>query len=222
MPLVAGIVIVCVLFFGGMVWLLTSIPADPGRTTGGSETTAQFSDAASPSVGPTDTRVVVRVYGDYQCPACKIAEAGLKPTITVYKDRVRFVWKDFPLPNHRHARAAAVAARCAEQQGRFLEYHDRLYQEQQTWSALASSREVFDTYAKAVGIDLGRFQLCVDAPQGVMSLIDADVREGTRNGVQGTPTFYINQHRVSAMSPQEWAKQLDAALALRVAPISNP
>jgi protein-disulfide isomerase len=154
------------------------------------------------------------MYGDFQCPACRSAEPGVKYAIDTYRDRVRFVWKDFPLSQiHPNAELAANAARCAETQGKFWEYHDALYASQPEWADERDPSQKFAAYAKDVGLNTDAFSSCLSAREQ-KAKVGADVAEGFHNSVDATPTFFINNRRYFGMSPSEWATQLDQALGV--------
>ncbi len=207
--LLIGTVAVAVLIFGGLVWaLLSTSPSDVGPTDGN----VTFSDENDPSVGPADAKVVVRLFSDLQCPACRAAEAGATHAIEKFKDRVRFVWNDFPLLQiHPNARLAANAARCAEDQGKFWEYKDVLFREQDRWSKSGALIESFQAYAAQLGLKADDFNTCLDARTHDGKVM-ADVSEGQQNRVDRTPTVFINNTRHFGLSPEDWDRLLNAAL----------
>ncbi len=210
--LILGIVGVALVLFGGLVWLLVRTPADPSSRNVGQPEEVTFQDEHNPSLGPSDAKVVVHLYSDFQCPACKFAEPPVKATIDAYKDRVRFVWKDFPLEQiHANARTAAIAARCAADQGKFWEYHDEVYAKQSDWDKLADPRPGLTEEAHAIGLDRTAFVVCLQAKTHD-DWIAQDIAEGLRNKIDRTPTFFVNNRRYFAMSPDEWKKAIEGAL----------
>ena len=210
--LIAGIIAVAVLFFVGLVWLVMRIPADPSSRNAGQPEQVTFNDEGAPSIGPSDAKVVVRLFSDFQCPACKFAEPPVKATIEAYKDRVRFLWKDFPLEQmHPNSRAAAEAARCAVDQGKFWEYHDRLYSKQDDWAKLSNPNAKLAEEGEAIGLNAATLSSCLQA-RAHDNLVARDLAEGLSNSVDRTPTFFINNRRYFAMSEEEWKKAIDAAL----------
>ncbi len=211
--LIVGIVAIAVLFFAGLVWLVMRIPADPSSKNAGKPERVTFNDEGSPSVGPSDAKVVVHLYSDFQCPACKFAEPPIKATMEAYKDRVRFVWKDFPLEQiHTNARTAAEAARCAADQGKFWEYHDQLYEKQSEWDKLPDPKAKLAEEAQAIGLEASSFSSCLQSREH-KDHIARDMTEGLSNNVDRTPTFFISNRRFFAMSPEEWKSAIDAALS---------
>ncbi len=208
--IVVGIIAVTIALFAGLVFLLTRVPSDaPG--TGNENVT--FSDGADPAVGPADAAVTVHMYEDFECPACAASHPIMKQVMAAYKDRVRFVWKDFPLETiHPVARPSANAARCAQVQGKFWEYQDQLFQTR-GWVSASNKTEAFVNLAKNIaGLNQDQFKTCVEQ-KAQDGLVAANIREGFSNQVNATPTFFVNQRRQFAMAYPDWKTTLDAALA---------
>ncbi len=223
-PFVIGIVILGAVLLGGMIWAVVSAPAAPqGGLT--DEPNTSFNDANDPALGPEDAKVTLRIFGDFECPACRAAEAGITSIRQKYADTVRIVWNDFPLPPtiHPKAREAANAARCAEEQGKFWEMHDLLYETQTSWSASRNPTDDFVALATRAGLDVDAFRAC-HSERRHDDKVANDMSEGRSNAVDSTPTFFVNNSRVVGVrSPSEW----DAILAPLVAaasdaPVSTP
>lgn len=202
-----GSIILGVLIIGGLVWAVASSSPTPSTVVG-------FIDDNDPSFGPADAAVTVRVFGDFQCPACRAAEDGFGYAKQTYGDKVRFVWDDFPLQSvHPNALPAANAARCAEAQGKFWEYHDRLYQDQLTWSTLSQPRDQFLAYAQALDLKKDEFATCYDKKTYQNKIMD-DVAEGGRNRVDSTPTFFVNEERLVGVTTREsWDRVIQLELS---------
>ncbi len=211
--LIVGIVAVTILLFGGLTWLLVKAPSSPSANNVGQPEDVRFSDENNPFVGPADAKVVVRFFSDFQCPACRYAEPAIKAAMEQYKDRVKFIWKDFPLETiHPNARLAAEAGRCAAVEGKFWEYHDQVFNKQSEWEALPNAFNKFVEYGSQVGITGPSFSNCVQS-RAQTALVRRDINEGFANDVNRTPTVFINNRRYFAMTSAEWKKNLDAALA---------
>ena len=105
--------------------------------------------------------------------------------------RLRVVFRNFPLKMHEHALEAALAAEAAGLQGRFWEMHDVLYREQETWTKAPNVRELFESYAGTIGLDLDKFKKDMDGEQA-RARVDADRQRGESLGIQLTPTLFIN------------------------------
>ena len=138
------------------------------------------------------------MYSDFQCPFCARVGPTLKKVQETYGDRVRVVFRDFPLTSiHPRATAAAVAARCAYEQGRFWEYHDRLFAN----SARLEDRDL-GQYAADLGLDPTRFAACTQ-DNGAAALVADNVRSGETLGVSATPAFFVNGRFLPGAQPFE-------------------
>jgi protein-disulfide isomerase len=146
-------------------------------------------DIDQPFLGNSSSSVVVEEFSDFQCPACKSAEPGIKDLIIRYGDQIKFVYKDFPLSSlHPNAQRSAEAAQCAFDQGDefFWKYHDILFDNQDQLYA-ANLKE----YASRIGLNTTAFNNCFDS--GIMSgRVALDAEEGRNRGVSATPTFFVN------------------------------
>ncbi|MEO8256782.1 MAG: thioredoxin domain-containing protein [Acidobacteriota bacterium] len=164
----------------------------------------------SPAKGSASAPVEVIEFADFQCPFCLAAAPTVKKVMDTYGDRVRLVYRNYPLPNHPQAQPAAEAAQCANEQGQFWPYHDRLF---------AEAGKLSDADLKKAAADLGmnapRFNACVDERR-YKSVVDADQREGTEAGVNGTPAFFVNGRLLSGAQPFEAFKRIiDEELELK-------
>jgi protein-disulfide isomerase len=163
---------------------------------------------AAPVLGPARAPVTIVVFSDFECPFCKRSEATLHAIADQYGSRVRFAWKNQPLPMHPSARPAARAALAAGEQGKFWEYHDLLFTHQDALDPAS-----LDRYAKDLGLDLDRFHKTM-ADARTDAAIDADVAEATRLGVNGTPTFFVNGRRLIGAQPvTKFQSRVELALA---------
>src|SRR5690606_4673906 len=148
-------------------------------------------EAADHVRGNPDAPVTLTVYGDFQCPACKIGEDLIANSWRQIGDRVQLVFRHYPLGQHRHAFVAARYAEAAGRQGRFWEMHDQLYAQQTLWSTQSSVDAVFEGYARDLGLDMAQFATDLESSD-IRDKIVTDQRGGTRAGVRGTPSFFIN------------------------------
>ena len=151
-----------------------------------------------PSLGSSSAPVTIVEFSDFQCPFCRSVAPTLKQVREKYGDKVRVVWKDFPLTQiHPDAFKAAEAAHCAGDQGKFWEYHDRLFANQQ-----ALQPDSLKSYASALGLDTAAFNSCLDSSKHGPRVSEG-VAQGTRLGVNSTPTLYINGRMISGAQPLE-------------------
>jgi len=140
------------------------------------------------SLGRADAPVTLVEYGDFECPFCGMAYPDIKRIQSRLGDRLRFVYRHFPRPEHVHARHAAEAAECAGAQGEqyFWAMHDQLFEHQQ---ALDDAHLL--EYATRTGLDMDRFRADF-AQHSVRNRVQDDVNSAVRSDVHGTPTFFIN------------------------------
>lgn len=144
--------------------------------------------------GAADAPIVIVEFSDFQCPACKVAEAPMRDLLKLYGKDIRFIFKHYPLERpHPWARPAARASECAGRQGKFWELHDILYDKQEDWSN-DKAPELIAGYAKGLGLDMKAFDACL--PEAAMDqAIGQDMKEGEERWVGSTPTFFINGKR---------------------------
>jgi protein-disulfide isomerase len=158
--------------------------------------------------GGAKAPVTIVEFSDYQCPFCKRGEDSVQKVFDTYGDKVRIVFRNYPLPFHERARPAAEAANCANAQGKFWEYNKKLFANQ---GALADDN--LKAYAKDLGLDTAKFDECYAKKQFAAD-IDKDLADGVTAGVNGTPAFFINGRSLSGAQPFEKFKELiDAELA---------
>ncbi|MBI4888400.1 MAG: thioredoxin domain-containing protein [Acidobacteria bacterium] len=151
-----------------------------------------------PVLGAAAAPVTVIEFSDFQCPFCQRVMPTLKRVKETYGDRVRIVWKDFPLTSiHPQAFKAAEAGNCAREQGKFWEYHDRLFGNQQ-----ALQPEFLKKYAADAGLDAAAFNGCLDTAK-YAERVQAQMGVGTQLGVSSTPSLFINGRMVSGAQPYE-------------------
>ena len=155
----------------------------------------------TPVRGPADAKVVVVEYADYECPYCQQVQPALDKLEAEYKGTVEFAYKDVPLPMHPHAQKASEAARCAESQGKFWEYHDRLYATKQL-----DVPQLKET-ARALNLDMKAFDKCLDSGEKAGS-VKAHLAEAQGFQLQGTPGFFINGRFYSGGLPYEQFKAI--------------
>ena len=186
-----------------------AVAAQPSATPVPRQT---VSVGTGPAWGPANAKVTIVEFSDFQCPFCERFFTYTYPLIKQkYGDKVRFVFRNFPLTQiHPQAEISALAAECANEQGKFWEYHDMLFGNQQDLSHDALIR-----YATQVKVgNVNQFQTCVDNKK-YMSTIEADFNDGSGYSVSGTPTFFINGNMLVGAQPYDvFEKAIDQELAL--------
>ena len=156
---------------------------------------AAVSDAGRPSKGPANAPVQIIEFSDFECPFCFRANPTVAQVLSNYGDRVRLVFRHLPLPNHPNARPAAEAASCANDQGRFWDYHDRLFANQSKLTLPDLKQHAAD-----LKLDTEKFNACLDARR-FQKEVDADLDAAQLLGVSGTPHFFINGRALSGAQP---------------------
>jgi protein-disulfide isomerase len=185
----AGVVVVGL---GALGWMLTrprtvSIPAN---------VTVQAADTAGFRgylLGSDSAKLEVTEYADYQCPFCQTFDQLQLPTIKqqlIDSGRLRWRYRDFPLQQHSFSRLAAHSAACADEQGKYWDQHRRIYEGQQDWAEVRDAGPIFRQYARANGLDLGRYDSCMRTAK-YAGRIQAGYDEGVRVGITATPTLLI-------------------------------
>lgn len=171
-------------------------------------------------VGSIDAKVIVTEFGDYECPACAAAYPVVKGLMEKYKENpeVAFVFRNYPLPQHRNAVYTASLAEAAALQGKFWEAHGILYETQTKWMNASNAKKVALEQLENIGIDLEK--LVSDASTSLVDdRIDFDKKDAERFGVNSTPTFFINETMQDSWGFESLSRSIDAAL---IEPASNP
>jgi protein-disulfide isomerase len=142
--------------------------------------------------GPESAPVTLEEFGDFECPPCGLLHPELKEIEKEFGDRLRVIFREFPLAQrHKHAYDAARAAEAAALQGKFWEMHNLLYTKQEEWTLVPDARSLFLTYARSLGLDEDRFSRDM-VGQLASTRVALDMRRGQSLDVIGTPTVFIN------------------------------
>jgi protein-disulfide isomerase len=185
-------------------------PAAPARpaAAGNAQIMKATFEGNQPSKGSADAKVTMIVVSDFQCPFCGRVEPTLKQIADTYGKDVRFVWGNNPLPFHPNAMPAALAAMAAHEQGKFWEFHDKLFANQR-----ALAPEFYEQTAKELGLDMAKWKAAVDS-QKYKPQIEAEQKRYSALGARGTPAFFINGRPFSGAQPFENFKAaIDAELS---------
>jgi protein-disulfide isomerase len=163
-------------------------------------------EEGTPIFGSQESRVVMIVFADFQCPYSKLFQQTLRDAMKIYGDRVIFGFKHLPLSFHAQAEPAALASQCANEQGKFWEYGDKLFATQAEWSAVSGTQK-FKDYARTLGLKTAEFNQCLDDKK-YQSRIDADKAEAEGFGISGTPASFINSQFNSGVMTLEQVKTI--------------
>ena len=160
--------------------------------------------------GPKDAPVSLVEFGDFECPACQTFHPIVNYILENHTNELKFAYRHFPLPQHKYARKAAEASQIAGESGKFWEYYDMLYKQQ------ALSEEDLIKYAKALGLDEDKFTS--DLRKGTFaSIVNSDVKDGSKLGINSTPTFYLNGKKMVLQNTKDLITQVEAEI-LRLSP----
>jgi protein-disulfide isomerase len=173
----------------------------PVELQGMDDAGALLAKAEGITIGNPDAPVTLIVFSDYQCPGCAAFATRVKPVLEaneVKAGKLKMIYYDLPLTSiHQHSFLAARAARCAGDQGKYWEFHERLYQHQSTWAFKRTApMKEFMEYAATVGVDQAAFERCVESDR-FAETVTANALLAQRLGVNGTPTVIINNRRIS-------------------------
>lgn len=217
---VAGIFLAVII----LITVVATLVSSGGTTSPGSAgfTATQTSPVTSTdhSHGNASAKVTLIEYGDFECPACAEYQPIVQQLYTSYGDRVRFVFRNFPLYQiHPFAMVSGEAAEAANLQGKYWEMHDLLYANQSQWSTNTSLSpadvisKYFNGYAQSLGINVTQFDTDINS-DAVKARVQSDLALGNAAQIDHTPTFFINDVQIpNPQSVTDFQKDLDAALA---------
>lgn len=174
--------------------------------------------SGEPTLGGDNAPVTIIEFTEYQCPYCKLYADETFPQIKenyIDTGKVKYVIRDFPLPFHANAQKAAEAANCAYDQGKYFEYHDKLFEGQEVWSEKGNDDAIatFKGYAKDLGLKTNEFNKCLDNEQKKAE-IDQDLSDGQNYGISGTPSFFVNGYLLVGAQPyEEFQKMIEEELS---------
>ena len=140
--------------------------------------------------GNENAPITIIEYSDYECPACRNSYNMVEEVISEYQGQVKLVHRHYPLPFHKDAQGASIAAECAGEQGKFWEMHEKLYTGNE-----GLKENSLNLYAKEVGVNEEKFNNCF-AGDGYLDKINKQKKQGEKDEISGTPTFFINGKQV--------------------------
>ena len=179
--------------------------ADPTPSPTQQPEKSMFSIDDDPMKGSNDAPITIIEFSDFECSYCARFYLQTLPQIEenyIQTGKVRFVYRDYPLSFHQHAKMASEASECANEQDKYWEYHDILYKNQN-----ALDNESLKQYAKDLGLDVAEFNECLDSGKMAQE-VEEDFQDGVSYGIKGTPTFFINEIKVVGAQPYEVFQQI--------------
>lgn len=206
---IAGVAALSTVFLGSRTAQAPTTTANPG-------TSAQATAALDsyPSKGSTDAPVTVVEYSDFQCPACAYFATTQEASIMhdyVDTGKVRFIYHDFPLPQHGNAILATEAARAAGEQNAFWPMHDLLFAKQTEWENLPNAQQQFIAYAQQLNLDVAKFSQSLSSGKYRATAVAAQ-QDSENVGINATPSFVINGNVYNA---SDLRSAIDTALAAK-------
>jgi protein-disulfide isomerase len=158
-----------------------------------------------PVLGSKDAPVTIIEFSDFQCPFCEQFFTQTLPQIKknyIQTGKIKFVYRDYPLDFHQYANKAAQAAKCGDEQGKFWEFHDKIFENQNSLN-----NESLKQFAKELGLNTSEFNNCLDSGKMAQNVLK-DFQDGNSYGVTGTPTFFINGKKLVGTQPYEVIQQV--------------
>lgn len=189
------VAILCAAILGGLVWVSRSAQVNVASVdiTAIQKASSENGNIGDHTYGNTQSKVILIEYGDFQCPGCGSSAPVIKEVTEKYKDKIGFVFRNYPLYSaHPNAFAAASAAEAAGLQGKYWEMHDYLYTNQSSWNQLAGQErtDFFITAASQFGVNSQTFTTNLTDPN-IKKKIDFDTALGKKAAVTATPSFFI-------------------------------
>jgi protein-disulfide isomerase len=165
--------------------------------------------AVGPSMGPASAPVTIVEFSDFECPFCAKVEPTIKQVMSDYAGKVRFVFRDYPLPFHAHAQKASEASHCAEAQDRYWPMHDVMFSNQDKLDIDGLKKLA----SGVAGMNQAKFDACLDSGE-MTDTVTSNERAGEVVGVSGTPHFFVNGRSLDGAQPyEEFKKAIDRELA---------
>lgn len=191
--------IAALVLVGGIVLFITTGPGSKVQPGQAVDSQSLVLDT-SRMTGDKNAKVTLVEFGDFQCPACAQFHPKVKEILEHYKGNkdFNFVFRNFPLTQHKNAPISAEAAEAAGEQGKYWEMHDKLYEAQNEWSESSNPLDIFAGYAQQLGLNVDQFKNDV-ANSKFKALIDADQADGVKLKVNATPTFYLNGQKLDVL-----------------------
>lgn len=172
---------------------------------------AQLQNGEQPAARTSLQHATLTVFSDFQCPACKRFAPQMKQLMHQYGEKLRVVFRNYPLPQHKNAVPAAIAAEAAARQGKFESMHDRLFAEQDRWSAAANPQPMFVQFAGAIGLDTNKFKTDSKSPD-IRRKVDRDIELADEAELEMTPTVVLDGTKYTGKSLKDLSGIIDEAI----------
>ncbi len=199
------------------------VNATPGKTEEEIYDSALTGANPPNMLGSPTAAVTVEEFADYQCPTCGTIHPKLKELTGTYGNKIKFIYRSFPLTQiHKNAYDAAVAAEAAGIQGKFWAMQDQLFENRTEWENSNDARKIFEGYAQKLGMDVAKFQNDM-LGLATKSRVDEDMKRGRSLGINGTPTIIINKKKLTPeqMEVSAMRQIIDAELQKAASPAQS-
>lgn len=198
--------IILVLLVAGGIGALSYFGSRPSGTS--PETNENVIAADDWVAGNKDAKVILVEYSDFQCPACGAYHPLIKQLVEEMGTGFAFIYRHFPLQQHKHAKLAAYASEAAGNQGKFWEMHAMLFEHQKDWSDADTARDAFIGYAESLGLDREQFEKDMDSDV-IKDKVGDNYSSGVKLRVAGTPSFFLNGKKMETpRSYEEFKKRI--------------
>jgi protein-disulfide isomerase len=193
-----GLIIVLVAF------LFLSVKSESGVDTPNNIGVISVADNAK---GNINSPLVVTEYSDFQCSACRVYYFVMRELAVEFGDRVAFVYRHFPLNQHKNAELAARASQAAGKQGKFWEMHDLLFEKQNEWAEVKDVDVIFDSYANLIGLSLEQFKSDFNSKE-IKNMVNDQKNGAIKLHLQGTPLFFVGDKLIQNPNSTEAFKTI--------------
>ena len=212
-------VLLAVVAVGGAGWLIYAAQKKPAEAPAAVAPIPVANDGFKGyTLGSDSAPVEITVYSDFECPFCAAFASVQMPVVReqlIATGKLRLRFRDFPLSSHKYSRTAALAAQCAGEQGKFWEMHDQLFMRHDWAQSDKDPSDVFKGFASGLGIDMQKYQGCMDA-QRYAGRVEASYEEGQARGVQGTPSLFVDGRHYEGKANSDDLNQLvDSIISAR-------
>lgn len=199
-----GVALAIILGIFGLAMLVNS----PSSSTTGSLKVPALNEKDLYTKGNPKAKVTLTEYGDFQCPACASYQPIVNAVVEEYKDKILFIYRDFPLVNaHKYAHLSSRVAFAANKQNKYWEMYDLLYQNQDSWAQSTNAQELFVDYAKTLGLNTDKFKTDLDSSEA-KKFVDDALASATGLGINSTPSFFINGAKIDSPNSFEEFKTI--------------
>jgi len=198
--------IILILLVAGGIGAVSYFGSQPTETPSAASSPADAIAVDDWVAGNKDAGVVLVEYSDFQCPACGAYHPIVKQLVEEMGNDFAFIYRHFPLQQHKHAKLAAYAAEAAGNQGKFWEMHAMIFEHQRDWSDVSDARDTFFEYAKSLGLDLVRFEKDINSDE-IANKVSKSYSTGMKLRISGTPTFFLNGKKMEAPRSYDEFKQ---------------